>query len=47
MAACGVLVLYIINRQLRREYDQFLPMVEQKASFSDVFSDVYKCDIVF
>ena len=32
-----ILVLYIINRQLRREYEQFLPLVERKASFSDVF----------
>ena len=32
-----ILVLYIINRQLRREYEQFFPLVERKASFSDVF----------
>ena len=34
----SILILYVTNQQLRREYVYFLSMVEQKISFSHVFS---------
>ena len=34
----SILILYVINQQLRREYVQFLSMVEGKNSFSHIFS---------
>ena len=52
-----ILILYVINQKLRREYVQFLSMVEQKEFiFTCIFLRIvtislssfkYKCDIVF
>ena len=34
----SIRILHVINQQLKREYVQYLPMVERKTSFSHVFS---------